>query len=125
MVTSVAEILQDPKLKHFVIAPDTPVVQLEIANVFQALTEQEKLYSHYLLEGSWAGVPIVLAQASPESPKIFALLQALFKDLKQKNWTPSTEELKKAYEGVVQYATVFYGNMGNYLSFGDSKIIVR
>ena len=57
---------------------DTPVCILECTEAFNALTEKEKLYAHYLCRASWEGGLIVLLQTSPESGGIFLLLQNLF-----------------------------------------------
>jgi dipeptidyl-peptidase III len=80
----------------------------------------------YFIEASWCGLPIVLQQLSVESPKIFALLQSIFKDgvesvqERSKNAGISDED----FENFLQYIILFYGNVGNYLSFGDTKFIV-
>lgn len=57
---------------------DQPIVQLECDAAFNALTNNEKLYAHYLSQASWNGELIVSLQTSPESPILYALLHKIF-----------------------------------------------
>ncbi|SGZ32256.1 BQ5605_C040g11835 [Microbotryum silenes-dioicae] len=55
-----------------------PVCSLGIGKAFEALTKQEKLYSHHLSLASWAGARVIMAQTSPHAEPIFDLLIAIF-----------------------------------------------
>lgn len=113
-------------LSLYTLPNDTPVAVLDCQEAFVGLTETEKLYAHYLAQASFAGGLIVLVQTSPESPGIFLLLQRVFRG-------QAIEELRSVaesngitadeFQSFLVYAAAFYSNMGNYKSFGDSKII--
>lgn len=100
--------------------------QLECSAAFDGLNDQERRYAHYIGTASWEGAKICLLQASAEAPGIFALLQRLFA-------AQPAEELGKAaaaagvsdddFASFMTYAAAFYSNMGNYRSFGDTKIV--
>ena len=77
--------------------------------------------------GSWAASLICLIQTSPESPKLFHLLYRLFSsedlaDLEAKALNAVSSEQWREF---LQYCACFLGNLGNYLSFGDTKFIPR
>jgi dipeptidyl-peptidase-3 len=118
-------ILSDERLKHYVSPQRVPVSKLDVKEAFDLLSKEEKLYAHYFSQACWAGAPIVLAQVSNESLDIFQLFNALFAN----NGVQSLKEKRavddQAFENLLIYATLFLGNMGNYLSFGDSKFIPR
>ncbi|KAF0973055.1 hypothetical protein FDP41_008719 [Naegleria fowleri] len=126
---NVQSILQDEKLKHYVCPEKIPVTRLELEEAWNALSDDQKLYAHYFSRAAIAGTPIVLHQVSEESPQIYQLLCLLFKGgaeangLKEKALKAGVSE--HDYEAVINYAVSFFGNMGNYLSFGDCKFIPR
>jgi dipeptidyl-peptidase-3 len=98
----------------------------EVGVAFAALTEEEKKYAHFLSLASWNGALICLEQTSPESPQLFGLFTRLFS-------YQSVESLKASalnqgiaavdVERFLRFAATFFGNMGNYLSFGDTKLV--
>eukprot|EP01006_Ploeotia_vitrea_P008646 TRINITY_DN20727_c0_g1_i2.p1 TRINITY_DN20727_c0_g1~~TRINITY_DN20727_c0_g1_i2.p1 ORF type:complete len:640 (-),score=371.09 TRINITY_DN20727_c0_g1_i2:156-2075(-) len=70
----------------------------------------------------------LIDKVSPESPVLFRLFLALFRA------TPVPEFRKLAVQAgltedvvdrVLEFVATFFGNMGNYLSFGDTKIVPR
>ncbi|XP_065175770.1 dipeptidyl peptidase 3-like [Sycon ciliatum] len=106
----------------------TPVSVLDCSQAFELLHDSEKLYAHYVAEASFNGGLIVLLQTSPESPLVFVLLRKLFSVESQASLKASCTEGDDGvstgdFELFLEYAAVFFSNMGNYKSFGDSKIV--
>ncbi|EFC47450.1 dipeptidylpeptidase [Naegleria gruberi] len=123
---TIAQVLQDEKLKHFVCPEKVPVTRLELDEAWNALDEQQKLYAHYFSRAAISGTGIVLGQCSEESPLIYKLLVLLCDDLallKEKTLNAGVSE--KDYDSFLQYSVQFFGNLGNYVSFGDSKFVPR
>ena len=105
---------------------DTSVVVLEASAAFAGLTPKERSYALALSKADWEGAKICLLQCSAESAPIFALLQLVLSaqpleklqaDAKAKGL--SEDELNE----VMIYCAAFYGNLGNYKSFGDTKFV--
>ncbi|KAK7952475.1 peptidase family M49 [Apiospora aurea] len=115
------------ELKHYLADSPPSIVRLEIEKHFEALSDQQKRYAHFISQASFAGTRIVLRQISPESEAIYDFIVALHKstggDWKalQSKAGISDEELQLFLE----YSAQFLGNNGNYKSFGDSKFIPR
>ena len=76
---------------------------------------------------SFYGGLIVLLQTSPESTNIFRLFQRI-------NHAQTMEDLKSAvvgkndvtdedFKSFLVYGSGVYANMGNYMGFGDTKIV--
>jgi len=110
----------------YTIPLETDVVVLEAGDAFNLLTPKEQAYAEALGRADWEGAKICLLQCSAESVPIFALFQLAFSaqpisDLvdaaKVKGMTE--DETSKA----LIYAAAFYGNVGNYKSFGDTKFV--
>ncbi|PRP85376.1 dipeptidyl-peptidase III [Planoprotostelium fungivorum] len=98
---------------------EQPVFRLEISKAFEALTQKEKLYAHFLSQGSWEGSLICFHQTSVESWPLFLIFQKYFRSL------PSLDSEDEDFKQLLQFAAAFYGNQGNYRSFGDTKILPR
>ncbi|KAI9728619.1 MAG: hypothetical protein M1828_002725 [Chrysothrix sp. TS-e1954] len=110
------------------LADDPPtVVQLAIKPHFEALTDREKHYAHYLSIASWAGTRVCLRQVSPESEHIYDMIVELHRHCKG-DWTSLAKDSGVSDEELTEflnYAAQFLGNTGNFKSFGDSKFIPR
>ncbi|KAK4237865.1 hypothetical protein C8A03DRAFT_34164 [Achaetomium macrosporum] len=103
------------------------VVRLEIEKHFNALSDKQKRYAHFISKASFAGNRIVLRQVSPESEHIYDFILALHKSAGG-DWNALAEKAGVDEQGLsafLQYAAQFLGNSGNYKSFGDSKFLPR
>ena len=108
------------------IPADAPVVVLEATKAFDGLTPKERAYALALASADWAGAKICLIQTSPESAHIFALLQLIFSAQPVPALLTAAKGLGLTDDEISQamiYAAAFYGNLGNYKSFGDTKFI--
>ena len=107
---------------------DQPVNILQCKDAWEKLTAQEKKYAHHMSQASWWGSRIVLTQTSSESPLIFGFLQALWGwgdgyDALLAGAQEEGEDMVRVVEEMALYSARFYGNMGNYTSFGDAKFV--
>ncbi|KAI5866839.1 putative dipeptidylpeptidase III [Durotheca rogersii] len=115
------------ELKQYLADAPPSVVRLEIEKHFDALTDRQKRYAHFISRASFGGSRIVARQISPESEPILDFILALHKssggDWKalQAKAAISDQDL----DHFLQYAAQFLGNNGNYKSFGDAKFIPR
>ena len=115
-----------PDLSVHTISLDTPVVHLEATAAFQILTEKEQSYAYHLGQADWQGAKICLLQCSVESVAIFSLLQFVFSAQpieKIKKVAIEKGLSEKEIQQALLYAAAFYGNLGNYKSFGDTKFV--
>jgi len=115
------------EIKNFLADSPPSTVNLEIKKHFDALTDQQARYAHYISRAAFTGTRITLRQVSPESESIFDFIIELFKatngDWKalQEKAGITSEELQQFLE----YSTQFLGNCGNYKGFGDAKFVPR
>eukprot|EP00039_Didymoeca_costata_P022329 m.4269 g.4269 ORF g.4269 m.4269 type:complete len:705 (-) comp2945_c0_seq1:1039-3153(-) len=107
-------------------SPKTQFSCLDCSKPFGLISDNEKLYAHYIGQASFDGALICYLQTSPESPKIFALFIAMFtkhkvSDLKSKCLEAGVTE--DQFTAFLAYTSTFFANAGNYRSFGDTKIV--
>lgn len=115
------------ELKQYLADAPPSVVKLEIEKHFDALTDRQKRYAHFVSRASFQGTRIVARQISPESEPIFDFILALHKS-SEGDWKALQAKAGISDEDLdhfLQYAAQFLGNNGNYKSFGDSKFIPR
>lgn len=111
---------------HFVLPNNVGFSILDCKEAFALLSQDEKLYAHFLSRASWYGGLIVLLQTSPESPGIFVLLSKLFRAQGPEELKGMAQHLgitEQEYQALLVYAAGVFANMGNYKSFGDTKFI--
>ncbi|KAJ4418499.1 hypothetical protein N0V85_001408 [Neurospora sp. IMI 360204] len=115
------------ELSQYLADAPPSVVRLEVEKHFDALTDKQKRYAHFISKASFAGNRIVLRQVSPESESIYDFIIALHK-ASGGDWKALAEKAGVDEAGLnafLQYAAQFLGNSGNYKSFGDSKFVPR
>lgn len=114
-------------LSKFVLPNKQPVVSLDCTVAFKNLTNNEKLYAHYLSRAAWYGGLIVFFQTSPESPLIFLLLHRLYRsqtlDELSTLATGECDLTADEVQALLVYSSGILTNCGNYKGFGDSKIV--
>ena len=78
--------MDESTLKQY-LADDPPtVVPLAIKPHFDALSDKEKKYAHYISRASLAGTRINLRQISPESEPIYDFILALHRNCSGKSF---------------------------------------
>jgi len=115
-----------PDMSVYTIPVETEVVVLEATEAFAMLTAKEQAYAEALGRADWEGAKICLLQCSSESVPIFALLQLVFSAQAVPELVAAAKEKGITEEEVKQtliYCAAFYGNLGNYKSFGDTKFV--
>ncbi|KAJ9630795.1 hypothetical protein H2203_001320 [Taxawa tesnikishii (nom. ined.)] len=118
----------DAQTRSQYLADNPPtVVPLKIAPHFEALSDREQKYAHYISQACFAGTRVVLRQVSPESEAIYDFITELHRGCggdysKIKSSAGISDEDLEHY---LNYAAQFLGNAGNYKSFGDAKFIPR
>ncbi|CAG0890395.1 unnamed protein product [Cyprideis torosa] len=117
-----------PVSTEFVFPASQPVVYLDCEKAFEGLTQQEKLYAHFLSEACWRGGLIIPFQTSRESPLIFLLLVKLFGQngrnievVRQKANAIGLSDVQ--FQAILVYAAAFFFNFGNYKGYGDTKFV--
>ncbi|TAQ88328.1 hypothetical protein B7494_g3334 [Chlorociboria aeruginascens] len=115
------------ELKNFLADSPPSAVTLEIKKHFDALSDTNKRYAHFISRAAFTGARIILRQVSPESEDIYDFIIELYQS-SSGDWKALQEkagitdgELKHFLE----YAAQFIGNMGNYKGFGDAKFVPR
>nr|CAD7400430.1 unnamed protein product [Timema cristinae] len=92
-------------------------LEIDSSRQFESLTENQKLYAHYLSDACWNGSLIVFFQTSAESPLILLfflklLLPQSLEELKKNSLENGVTE--ENYQEFLLYVARFFSNRGNY-----------
>jgi dipeptidyl-peptidase-3 len=112
--------------KTHTISQETKACVKDFSEAFKDLTPKEKMYAYHFARASWEGSLMVLHQVSYESPIIFCLGQFFFANREMNKLREAATKAgvsKEMFDDFVAYFAGFYGNMGNYHSFGHKKIV--
>jgi len=115
-----------PDMSVHTMPADTPVVVLEASTAFAGLTSKEKAYALHLGRADWEGAKICLIQTSPESAGIFSLLQLCYSAQPVADLVTAAKAAGVSddeCDAALMYSSAFFGNLGNYKSFGDTKFV--
>ncbi|CAG8957600.1 hypothetical protein HYFRA_00010466 [Hymenoscyphus fraxineus] len=115
------------ELKNYLADSPPSTVNLAIKPHFDALSDQEARYAHYISRSAFTGTRITLRQVSPESESIFDFIISLYKSTNG-DWKAIQQKAGISDEDLqhfLEYSAQFLGNCGNYKGFGDSKFVPR
>lgn len=114
--------------KEFLTPQSVPYFPLAVKEAFASLTPQQRLYAHYMNWAGWSGTAIVARQLSEASLPMLQLFTQLFTKMPPKELRAAAEKPGSAVspddvDRFIEFVALLYSNMGNFLSFGDSKFI--
>lgn len=114
-------------MSDYIFPLNTPFLMLECEDSFGLLSNEEKLYAHYLSKASWMGSLIISLQTSVESPLIFSMLLKIFMLQSVENLEETALLFCNFSEDEVLafmlYVSGIFSSFGNYRGFGDTKFI--
>lgn len=111
------------ELKQYLTPEKLTVVNLDSREAYDQLAEHEKQYLYYMYRACWAGARIVARQCSDESNTLLDIVKS-FTQEKLDN-LKSSNVADEDKHNFLNYFALVSANLGNYRSFGDSKILPR
>ncbi|KAI0545209.1 dipeptidyl peptidase III [Xylaria curta] len=101
------------------------IQHLAVKEVFQQLSDREKLYAHHISRAAWHGSRIIMRQVSPEATGIFDFIVALYKSCggKWEKLVGGPGVTNQELAAFLEYAGHFLYNIGNYWGEGDRKFV--
>jgi len=102
---------------------------IDCERAWNGLSDQEKLYAHYLCSACWCGLPVSQHQVSRESVTLFHIVQKCFRG--PRTVSEIVEAIGKAVgndevaQRFMEYSAWVLGHLGNYTGFGDTKFVPR
>ncbi|EDQ85368.1 uncharacterized protein MONBRDRAFT_34290 [Monosiga brevicollis MX1] len=110
----------------YAVSGECPIVCLDCAEPFALLSDQEKRYAHHIARASFEGSKICLLQTSLESAPEAQVLLGAFHDQDLDDLQARCVQAGLSsddYTAFVRYVAAFFSNLGNYRSFGDTKML--
>ncbi|KAJ8131320.1 hypothetical protein O1611_g2308 [Lasiodiplodia mahajangana] len=105
--------------------PGPPAQQLAVKDVFQQLSDRQKLYAHHMSRAAWNGSRIIMRQTSPEATEIFDFIVAIYRscDGQWQELVDSHGVSAQEVDAFLEYAGNFLCNIGNYWGEGNKKFV--
>ncbi|KAI9339804.1 peptidase family M49-domain-containing protein [Zopfochytrium polystomum] len=112
-----------------------PLTRLVVKQHFDALSDDEKLYAHWIAKASWAGARVIAGQASHHSNSLVQMFLDVFSAPRNgADTTPPHIRDMEAYKAAtglsdaawkqfLEYAVSVLYNLANYTAFGDAKFV--
>ncbi|KAJ8324403.1 hypothetical protein QVD99_002433 [Batrachochytrium dendrobatidis] len=121
---------------RFLSDAELPITRMEVRKHFDALTDVEKKYSHFIGRASWAGAGIIAASMSPYGPALVGLFLDIFTVPETRHsdaprmvdiiaLQAKVDVSEASWTNFLEYACSVLNNLSNYKSFGDTKFIPR
>ena len=111
----------------YILDNNCPVASLDAKEAFDGLSHGQASFAYHMCRASWEGAKICLLQASVESPILFTMFKSIYEAFEVQQINQVARESFGFSEGDIEafhtYVSSFFNNMGNYLSFGDTKFV--
>jgi len=112
------------ELKQYLTPEKLTVVNLDSKQAYNQLEHNEKQYLYYIYRACWAGARIVARQCSEESNMLLDIIKS-FTQENLNEFKSTTDISDDDKNNFLNYFALVAANLGNYRSFGDSKILPR
>jgi hypothetical protein len=99
--------------------------QLAIKELFDGLTQREKLYAHHLVRAAWHGSRIILRQTSPEGTGTFDFILELHKACGGQ-WNKLVDQCgvkPDELDTFLEFSGLFLSNIGNYFASNPCHVL--
>lgn len=109
---------------------NAPICPLVVKEFFDALSPDEQRYAYHIGRASWLGARVILKQTTPHASDLYDMLRYVFSDkdgkLADMGALRAASGLDEAaWTHALEYTAQVFGNLANFKSFGDIKIIPR
>ena len=112
-------------MEDFLCPTGFEIGDLHVEEAIKTLDDKQLKYATYLSLASWAGLPVLLSQTSREALSIHRFLSAFVNRFDQSALEKAVTEPGTPLFFLLEFAAQFYYNSGNYLGFGDKKLLPR
>ncbi|CAH7671578.1 peptidase family M49-domain-containing protein [Phakopsora pachyrhizi] len=111
---------------------EPPICSLNITESFEGLTNDERLYAHWMSRASWHGARLIMNQWTPRAEQLYNFITCVFGSTDDPTRLSSFQSLKsqsslrdQEWNDLLDYCSQVLSNLCNYKSFGATKFIPR